>query len=193
MDLETLSLTSVSSIIGATLVFVEVLKRVFGNVPIFKKIPVWIYAVITAIILTFVANKLGYLPGDVKALLWQAAVNAMASSGFYTWLRNKEGPETASTLPTSDSATTKIIIFGLLSLILTGCASDKVILREAMYSGTQTMRSQYLDWAKDLTINPDTGKNNCEAITPLTPTQYQQILNTNAEFEALVKEDRNND
>ena len=93
--LEAIDLTSISGITVATLIIVELIKRLVGNAKWIKKIPIFVYVLFVSVLLTIFANKglktsdnQPLLKGDTISLVWQAIVSAAGSSGFYTWLRN---------------------------------------------------------------------------------------------------------
>jgi len=93
-------LGTVTGVVGATLVVVEAVKRLFATTPFIQKAPVWTIAIAVSAILTVLANQLfKSLEGDLPALIWQAALAAASASGFYTWLRKPgEGSEAATAL-----------------------------------------------------------------------------------------------
>lgn len=82
----------------------------------------------------------------------------------------------------------------ILPFLLSGCMdnhpNDKDILREGMYSSVRTLRSFTKDVAKNLVIDPQTGKNNKDKILSLTPKQYDNMLKADSQFEELVQQDR---
>lgn len=96
--LQTLTLTSTTGIVVATMFIVEILKRLLKGMTWFEKIPVFVYAVVIAVILTIVAVQLNALQGELYQLLWSSIIGAASASGFYTWLRNPENVKTSSTL-----------------------------------------------------------------------------------------------
>lgn len=82
-------LSSITSIIATTLIVVQMIKRFGYRTPFIQSIPTWLIAISVSAALTTVANMvLGVLEGNLPELLWQAALNAGAASGFYTWLHN---------------------------------------------------------------------------------------------------------
>lgn len=94
-DLQSLSLGSITGIIAATFVVMEVLKRIFSTNTYFGKVPAWCYSVVVAMALCFVANKVlnnsdgtPMLPGQLTPLLWRACLAAASASGFYSWIGN---------------------------------------------------------------------------------------------------------
>lgn len=97
MDLAALSLSSITGIIAATMVILEILKRIFIKNAGFGKIPVFVYAVAISIILATIANKFlktpegeSILPGVYWSIVWKAVIGAASASGFYSWLNNPE-------------------------------------------------------------------------------------------------------
>ena len=98
------NLETISGIVAATGVIIEVLKRLIQNkAPKWIQcIPVWVFAVIVSAALSLLANKVlisangtPLLEGNTWQVMWSAAVSAAGASGFYTWLKN---PETMSTV-----------------------------------------------------------------------------------------------
>lgn len=109
--LDILNLSTTSGIVVATMFIVEILKRAFCCYAGFNKIPVFVYSMVIAAILAYFANHIIYLNGkplltgdNVWLAMWRAMIGAAASSGFYTWLRNPETPQTASKMgePTTE-------------------------------------------------------------------------------------------
>lgn len=122
-------LTSTGAVIFATMMIVSILKKMLGDTPLFKKIPVFVYVTVIALVLTFVANQwMQTLPGDLKTVLWESLKAALAASGLFTLVKgeslkslgvvsgNSEGPGTFG----------KIGVFLLLCLVIpagtVGCA-----------------------------------------------------------------------
>lgn len=90
--------SSVTGIVVAVIVIVEILKRFLGNIPWFGKVPTWVYAVLLSIALTMICHLwLKTLPGSDLELLTQAVVMAAIASGFKEWLANVNKPMSAST------------------------------------------------------------------------------------------------
>tara|TARA_Y100000310_G_scaffold345571_1_gene466747 strand:- start:2286 stop:2597 length:312 start_codon:yes stop_codon:yes gene_type:complete len=89
-------LGSMSGIIGATLIILQILKKLMAEVDGLKVVPIWVYGVAISAGLTVLASKvLNILPGDnLLSLVWQAALLAASSSGFYEWIKDpKASPE----------------------------------------------------------------------------------------------------
>jgi hypothetical protein len=85
--------TSIAGVVGATVLLVSGAKRVFGNMPFMATIPTWLYAVVIALGLTYVASQvLGTLPGVFWQLAWQSAQNAAIATGVYEWFNNGTKP-----------------------------------------------------------------------------------------------------
>ena len=93
------ALGTISGIVAATLLLVEIIKRAGQNLPFIRAVRVWAIAVLVSIGLTYLSNRiLGTLEGDLPTLLWTAALSAASASGIHTWLRKPtEGPAQAST------------------------------------------------------------------------------------------------
>ena len=87
MDLLTFS--SLSGIVASTMVAVEIIKRLLGNVPRLRRLPTWIYAVLVSAGLTAASAAAGWLtePGPWYAVALKAVGLAATASGFWTWLR----------------------------------------------------------------------------------------------------------
>ena len=85
-QLDTIQLTSMTGVMIATTFVLAVLKRTIGNKPYFQNVPIFVYVAGVAMILAFTANKLGTLEGSTWSLVWKAALTALSSSGFYSWL-----------------------------------------------------------------------------------------------------------
>lgn len=92
--LESVGLSSISGIIVATLILVEFIKRLVGNVKWIKRVPLFVYVIVVATVLTVASNKYlknsenkPLLQGNLTQLVWESIVAAAGSSGFYTWLR----------------------------------------------------------------------------------------------------------
>lgn len=81
----------------------------------------------------------------------------------------------------------------LSSLLLLGCSSDKIILREGMYQNMATIRDLAKSTGAKLVVDPATGKDHRDEIKSLTQAQYDQLLRTDAEFENLYQEDKARD
>lgn len=93
------ALGTISGIVAATLLLVEIIKRAGQDLPFIRAVPVWVIAVLVSIGLTYLGNRiLSTLEGDLPTLLWTAALSAASASGIHTWLRKPtEGPAKAST------------------------------------------------------------------------------------------------
>jgi hypothetical protein len=206
--LQALNLASVTGVVGVSLFVIEILKRAFRNVPAFSKVPVFVYAIVISAGLAFIANKLFHtadgsplLAGNVWNIIWASIIAAMGSSGFYTWLRNPEPVESASVMIPNKGdtiVTPKMIMMSVLFLslgLISGCQAcpEKAALREAMDQGTAQIRKDHKDWVTKLTIDPVTGKNHADQITPLTPAAAAAAMRAHSEYENLVSEDRKRD
>lgn len=83
------SFSSVAGIIVATTFLMQYVKTAIGQVSYLKKVPTFVYVVLVSLTLTVIANQvLHTLPGDLKTLLYSTASAALASSGFYQWLKD---------------------------------------------------------------------------------------------------------
>lgn len=80
----------------------------------------------------------------------------------------------------------KRLLFALL--LVSGCAQlqqspEVAIVRESMYQGVRTQRQFSKDVAAKLVIDPSTGKDHREELTPLSQAQYDNLLKADQEFE----------
>lgn len=83
-------LTSTAGVIATTMIVVSILKKLLGDTPMFKKVPVFVYVAVVAVTLTFVANQLTHtLPGDLKTVLWESFKAALAASGLFTIVKGE--------------------------------------------------------------------------------------------------------
>ena len=81
-------LSSITGIIILSTLLMEFAKRYFGSKAWLQHIPTFIYVTSISIALTCLSHYvLHWLEGNIKDLLWNATYSALASSGFYTWLR----------------------------------------------------------------------------------------------------------
>ncbi len=92
MDITTFWYTSVAGIVAASILIINVLKRLLVNVDVLNKIPTWLLVVVVAGLLTYFANmKWHTLPGDSWVeLIMQSIFTAAASSGFWEWMGNAD-------------------------------------------------------------------------------------------------------
>ncbi len=130
----TVDLTTITGIVALTLVITQVVKRLFANLSVLKNAPTWAIAVVVAVLLALVANKsLGLLEGDLVTLLWQAAVAALAASGFYSWMDNPKADPESSAKSRAEKKTARlsppgpvgsIFLVGVMALSMTGCATQ---------------------------------------------------------------------
>jgi hypothetical protein len=120
-------LSTISGVVAATLIVVEVIKRLFKSVPIIADAPVWLIAIVVSVLLTLLANQVFQsLQGDIWALAWSAALSAASASGFHTWLRKPlEGPAKAST------AFAPLLAVVTMLAILPGCTTRQAALAKA--------------------------------------------------------------
>lgn len=174
MTNDSINLTSITGVIAATFVVVEIIKKlVKPETPVLGKIPVILFPLVIAPILALVANKAMFrddgtpiLSGNVWTVLGRAILGAASSSGLYTWLRQPgitigdAQPLIGSTKPGEDTTMKPnfIILLAASLVLLVGCQGaknpEKVALREAMYQGTTQMRSNHKAWAEKLVAYP---------------------------------------
>jgi cell shape-determining protein MreD len=99
MDIDpiSLNLASITGIVGITMILVELLKKPLKNFKWFQKIPVFIYSIIMAAMIAFLANRVFHtISGNIYHIIWRSIISAASASGFYTWLRNPESMATTS-------------------------------------------------------------------------------------------------
>lgn len=88
IDAPILELSTVSGIVAATMLGVQIIKRFGGNVPIICAAPLWVISIVVALALTLFAHGvLNLLEGDLVEVLWRTGLAAASASGFYSWLR----------------------------------------------------------------------------------------------------------
>lgn len=91
--------SSITGIVAATIVIVEVLKRFFGNIAYVKAVPTWLYAVAVSAGLVACAHFWWQvLPGEHLDLFTRAIMLAAMASGFREWLANVSKPLSATTV-----------------------------------------------------------------------------------------------
>ncbi|MCR4374162.1 MAG: hypothetical protein NUW22_04875 [Acidobacteria bacterium] len=96
-----LQLTSLTTIVTASIFLTWVAKRALAEVPIASKVPVWIYTGAIAAVLTYIANRVtGTLEGQTGVLMIDAVINGALASGIREWF-------TAGTKPLEDSGTAR--------------------------------------------------------------------------------------
>jgi hypothetical protein len=195
LPLQTLNLGSISGVVAATLLAVEILKRALKRVTFFEKVPVFVYSIVLAILFGTLANKVFHtndgtplLTGEYWKVIWACAIAAAGASGFYTWLRNPETIRTASTITA--------MIMCSLALAATGCGSGNtpqhITLRESMDQANKTFQAEDIDWATKLMVNAD-GKDQRDQLPRLTPQDLKRRVDAKAEYDRLVTEDRARD
>jgi len=88
---------SVTGIVAATILLVEIMKRFLGNTAYLKVVPTWVYAVLISCGLTACAHIWWQvLPGDDLDLFTRAVMLAAVASGFREWFGNVNKPLSAS-------------------------------------------------------------------------------------------------
>ena len=124
-------LSTITGIVIAAGIATQVIKKLVAKLPIAQEIPVWLYAVISAAVLTLVANRvIGSLQGDLWALLWKAGLAAATASGFYSWL-SEPGDTPAKS---GGVAVRSLIPFLILPLVLTsGCVGTQTLSPSQQY------------------------------------------------------------
>src|SRR5262245_49461084 len=83
-----IDLQSLGGIVAATIVIVQALKGLLASVPALSRVPVSLYVVVISAGLTwFAAAVLHTIDGDLRQLVTQAVLMALASSGAVEWWR----------------------------------------------------------------------------------------------------------
>lgn len=212
------NLASISGIIAASMLIVQIIKRLIPAGSAIAKVPIFIWAILSSIGLATLANKVlklndgsPMLEGDYWKVLWAAITAAAGASGFFTWVYNPENVQSVKLDPTNNDFGGKmtekdqkslaeklpnplILLPLLICLIGLGCVCpEKAILREGMDGLTKSIRTQHRDWANKLVVDPATGKDHRDQLPTITPAQLDQINKTHDEYDNLVKEDRERD
>ncbi len=140
-------LATLTGIVAATTLVVEVLKRLLVSVKVLNRIPTWMYAIGTAIVLVLIANRvLGVLQGDMGPLMWSAALLGASASGFWTWLRQPADSPKINLKPAP------VLLLSLLMLV--GCQADHTFTNAAD-SYHQTVGESWADYVEaDETLTP---------------------------------------
>ena len=82
-------LASVAGIVVATLIVVEIVKKLIPTGNVLAQVPIWAWSVGVSCGLTILAHQVTHtLEGDLATLTWLAVSGAATASGFYSWLRN---------------------------------------------------------------------------------------------------------
>lgn len=134
--LDTIQLTTTAGVIGLTIFVVGVLKKIFGEMAFFKRVPIFVYVAIVALVVTFVANQWTQtLPGDLKTVLWESLKAALAASGFYTWMTGSGmkslGDVASSNKSDGSSIYGKLPIVALCLILPVGVAGCQSLLGPA--------------------------------------------------------------
>ncbi len=89
MTLDNIDLSTISGIAIAAMLFLEIFKKIIEKYPKLGKLPTYAYAFIIAFVLSYVADQMLHtIHGDWWEIGWKSGISALASSGFYEWLRN---------------------------------------------------------------------------------------------------------
>ncbi len=92
-----LQLTSLASIVTASIFLTYVAKRALADVPVASRLPVWLYTSTIAGVLTYVAVEvLGTLQGKTGVLVIDGMINGALASGIREWFATVDKPLAAS-------------------------------------------------------------------------------------------------
>ena len=129
-----IDLSTVTGIVALTITIVHCLKGWLANVPLLEKVPVAAYVVLVSCLLTWFSHDvLHWIGGDLRELLLQAVVQALAASGAVEWWRAGAKPLDESQRAQQASAKRNNVMYLLpilLALNLSACASSGRILVE---------------------------------------------------------------
>lgn len=200
---QTIDLSSIASIILLTWVIIEFLKNIFQSHSGFGRIPVPLLVVVIAEGLAIAAHFLKeddgtpYLEGNLIQIIIRALLAALASSGINAWI-TKGGTSVGNAEPTIKlgSKTMKNIALVLLvGFFVGGCAicPEKAILRESMYQNSQPFHEDALEWGEKLVVSPEHPQARINELPTLTQDQYNAMRSADAQYQDLVKEDRERD
>lgn len=82
-------LTSVASVVGASVGLTWVVKRILWNVQWLNCIPVWVYTSVIAGGLAYIANQItGTLQGETGVVIIDSVVYGAAASGVRKWVQD---------------------------------------------------------------------------------------------------------
>ena len=93
--------TSVGGIVTVTTFLVHLLKRVLARARWLGEVPSWGYAILIAVVLTFLTNQVWHtIEGNFWEVAQKAVVFAALASGFWSWWN-------AGATPIADSSESK--------------------------------------------------------------------------------------
>ncbi|MDB5295601.1 MAG: hypothetical protein JWO31_1584 [Phycisphaerales bacterium] len=146
-------LTSTAGIVALVVTVMAGLKPKLAAVRYLSAVPGWVYTVLVAAGVTYLANRVfGTLPGDLATLTYQVAVNALLSIGTYHVGGVVAKPIAASVAddaaPGAGTAP-KLMLLALALSLVGGCGSTPAD-RYLNYSGALDLGLQAMADARDL-------------------------------------------
>jgi hypothetical protein len=196
LPLQTINLGSISGVVAATMLAVEVLKRALKRVTFFEKVPVFVYAFILAILFGTLANRVIHtnqtdVPARRRVLEGDLGLCDRRSGS--EWLlhlatQSGNGQDRQHNHWNGDCERIPISSMGCGS----GNTPQHITLRESMDQSNKTFQAEDIDWATKLMVNAD-GKDQRDQLPRLTPKDLQRRVDTKAEYDRLVTEDRARD
>lgn len=152
--------SSIAGIIALTTILVSAVKGALKDVPWVNKVPVFLYTLIIAVVMTLLAHWSGYLGGSIGVLVSQAVIGAIGAGGAYNVITGSamQSVEHAAKDPTTigdqsiitppvvtqkDSLPPPrvgmpLLFLGFSSLLLTGCGS--ITSTQSCYKAAETYR-----------------------------------------------------
>ncbi len=158
-------LATISGIIAATMIVVEVVKRLVHDVKILKDTPTWVYAIGVSTCLCLISRyALHAIDMEIGPLLWTAAIAAASGGGFFTWLRKPtDSPKSSVASTTGDAKTTtaSFLILGLTAGMMSGCVGFSESQRYKVVS------ESYSSTMEQLTVMSQAGQLDLETMEEL--------------------------
>lgn len=166
MSPDMVDLTSMAAVIALTTLIVQGIKQAVAEVTALRHVPIYVYSVIVAMLLTFLATKVfGTLNGHLGPLLFQAVIYGLGAGGFFT-LREAlltvpaDKKAQADSEPDHDATPMSwLLIAGCMAALLGsgGCTASPAFVRgvEAQW---KPIKSDYVDYVTTDTRLDDQGK-----------------------------------
>ena len=99
---------SVAAIVIGVCILMEFVKKYMGEMPWFRKVPIFVYVTALSLLLVLITKRLLFVEHSMASLIWDTLSCALSSSGFYTWIRQARQPlETATGTVTGKKITRK--------------------------------------------------------------------------------------
>jgi hypothetical protein len=87
------ALGSIVGIVGLTMTLVHIIKRQCGDIPYLNKVPVFAYAWVVSLILTYVAHTVIHaIEGDLSVLMVHSVISTILAAGTIEIFRNGTKP-----------------------------------------------------------------------------------------------------